>query len=206
MSVQKRSIDSVQEQWDAAIQSIRSLPVYNGLILTPQLGLIPLQQNPTSGLWEFAHLQSGELPKIVDGQYILTDDTGIILTLLPGSAFWMGANKTGTHNVDPRAKETEGPVHQVELAPFFMSKYEMTQGQWLRMNEQNPAAYPIGTELNPSQSPHCTPSNKSHGRKLAPLYIDTISNSPRKPNGSMPHGVYEQPPIQLQLPTQCSDG
>jgi serine/threonine protein kinase/formylglycine-generating enzyme required for sulfatase activity len=149
MSIQERSIDSVQDRWNDAIQSIQHLPIYNGLILAPQLGLIPLQQNPTSGLWEFAHLQSGTPPEIVDGQYVLTDDTSIILTLLPGSAFWMGANKTGTHNIDPRAKETEGPVHQVELAPFFMSKYEMTQGQWLRMNTHNPAAYPVGTEMEP---------------------------------------------------------
>lgn len=149
MSIQERSIDSVQDRWNEAIQSIQRLPIYNGLTLTPQLGLVPLQPNPTSGLWEFAHLQSGNPPEIIDGQYILTDDTGIILTLLPSSAFWMGANKTGTYNIDPRAKETEGPVHQVELAPFFMSKYEMTQGQWLRMNAHNPAAYPVGTEMQP---------------------------------------------------------
>ena len=36
-----------------------------------QLGLIPLHQDPINGLWEFAHLQSGTPPEIVDGKYVL---------------------------------------------------------------------------------------------------------------------------------------
>ena len=149
LTLRERSIDEQQAQWASAIQSIQKHPMYGGLNIEPQLGLIPLHQDPTSGLWEFAHLQSGTPPKIVDGKYILTPETGIVLTLLPASSFWMGATKDGTRNLDPRSKETEGPVHLVELGAFFISKYEMTQGQWLRMNETNPAAYPVGTDLKP---------------------------------------------------------
>ena len=149
LTLQDRSITDHQEKWTVAIQSIKEHPMYGGLTLAPQLGLIPLQQDPTSGLWEFGHLQSGKPPEIVEGKYVLTSETSIILTLLPPSSFWMGATKDGQRNIDPRSKETEGPVHLVDLDAFFISKYEMTQGQWLRMNEVNPAAYPVGTALKP---------------------------------------------------------
>ena len=80
-------------------------PMYDGLHIEPQLGLIPLHQDPTSGLWEFAHLQSGTPPEIVDDKYILTPETSIVLTHclpvpLDGATRW-------THNIDPRSKETE---------------------------------------------------------------------------------------------------
>ncbi len=149
LTLRERSIDDHEAQWTAALQSVKDHPMYDGLNIEPQLGLIPLHQDPTSGLWEFAHLQSGTPPEIVDGKYVLTPETGIVLTLLPASSFWMGATKDGSRNIDPRSKETEGPVHLVDIGAFFISKYEMTQGQWLRMNENNPAAYPVGTDLKP---------------------------------------------------------
>lgn len=149
LTLRERSIDDHNARWASAIQGIQEHPMYDGLNMEPQLGLIPLHQDPISGLWEFAHLQSGTPPEIVDGKYVLTPETGIVLTLLPASSFWMGATKDGTRNIDPRSKESEGPVHLVDLGAFFISKYEMTQGQWLRMNENNPAAYPVGTDLKP---------------------------------------------------------
>ena len=99
---------STNAQWLSAIQGIKEHPMYDGLHIEPQLGLIPLHQDPTSGLWEFAHLQSGTPPEIVDDKYILTPETSIVLTLLPPSSFWMGATKDGSRNIDPRSKETEG--------------------------------------------------------------------------------------------------
>ncbi len=38
----------------------------------------------------------------------------------------------------------EGPVHEVALDPFFLSKYEMTQGQWLTFTGKNPSRYKPG--------------------------------------------------------------
>jgi len=38
----------------------------------------------------------------------------------------------------------EGPVHAVPLAPFFLSKYELTQGQWQRFSGRNPSYYTRG--------------------------------------------------------------
>jgi formylglycine-generating enzyme required for sulfatase activity len=44
-------------------------------------------------------------------------------------------------NYDPNARSDEMPVHRVTLSPFFLSKYEMTQGQWLRSRGTNPSYY-----------------------------------------------------------------
>jgi formylglycine-generating enzyme required for sulfatase activity len=44
-------------------------------------------------------------------------------------------------NFDPEAHENESPVHEVELSPFFLSKYEMTQGQWERFVGRNPSQF-----------------------------------------------------------------
>ena len=32
-------------------------------------------------------------------------------------------------------------MHEVTLSPFFLSKYEMTQGQWLRFAGENPSQW-----------------------------------------------------------------
>lgn len=101
---------------------------YPGLNLQPQMGLVPIGQNKNDGanLWEFAHLMTGEPAKRgADGQLILTDETGVVFVLLPGGEF-------------KRGKKIQ---HKMQLSPFFMSKYEMTQGQWKRLTGSNPSLY-----------------------------------------------------------------
>ena len=45
-------------------------------------------------------------------------------------------------------EEVEGPVHEVQISgPFFMSKYEITQGQWQEVTATNPARFK-GAGLN----------------------------------------------------------
>lgn len=53
----------------------------------------------------------------------------------------------GTPNVDPHTKSSEGPIHTVTLNPFFIGKYEVTQGQWKRFTKENPAAYSPGRTI-----------------------------------------------------------
>jgi hypothetical protein len=45
---------------DQATAAIAASPKYGGLKLEPQLGLLPIGLDPESGLWEFAHLATGE--------------------------------------------------------------------------------------------------------------------------------------------------
>jgi formylglycine-generating enzyme required for sulfatase activity len=129
-------------RWEACASAISS--AYHGLTLAPQMALVPIGPDPHSGLWEFWHMATGEEPRRdANGALLMTEDSGAVLVLLPGGMFWMGAQRedpTG-RNHDPQAQHDEGPVHEVSLASFFLSKYELTQGQWLRMTGHNPAYY-----------------------------------------------------------------
>ena len=40
-------------------------------------------------------------------------------------------------------------MHEVDLEPFFISKYEMTQGQWKRLTGRNPFAGALVTKIKP---------------------------------------------------------
>ncbi|MEM7233501.1 MAG: SUMF1/EgtB/PvdO family nonheme iron enzyme, partial [Planctomycetota bacterium] len=152
-SIVKRSIEDRRSSWDEAIRSIANeeeCPLYRGLRIKEQIGLVPIGRDSDSGLWEFAHLQSGDIPARdpKTKKLVLTEEMSIVLVLIPGGSFTMGAVKPtddsplGSPNVDPGATVEEGPLHEVKLNPFFLSKYEMTQGQWERFTGENPCFYP----------------------------------------------------------------
>ncbi len=127
--------------WRKAIAAIgRPERPYKGLRIRPQLGLLPLGPDPKSGLWEFAHVLSGETPvRDAKGRLKLTEQTSIVLVLLPATKIWIGASRKSRRNRDPNASSDENPVHRVTLRPFFISKYELTQGQWKRLTGENPS-------------------------------------------------------------------
>ncbi|HET9328784.1 MAG TPA: bifunctional serine/threonine-protein kinase/formylglycine-generating enzyme family protein, partial [Candidatus Eisenbacteria bacterium] len=149
------TIESRRQAWDAAIASIANRsqsPWYGGLRISPQLGLVPIGRDPQSGLWEFAHLQSGQpASRGATGHIRMTDSTGIVLVLIPGGRYFMGATPdrralpAGAGNLDPFSRLEESPVHEVALDPFFISKFEMTQGQWRRLMHENPSECAAGT-------------------------------------------------------------
>jgi serine/threonine protein kinase/formylglycine-generating enzyme required for sulfatase activity len=124
--------------WHRSLPKIRA--AYSGLELPPEarMGLVPIGEDPDpeSGLWEFANLMTGE-PAVRggDGKLVLTEQTGIVLVLIPGGTFSMG---------DPETKWTKHNLHEVELSPYWLSKYEMTQGQWQRLTGRNPSSYGPG--------------------------------------------------------------
>ena len=131
------------DAWARALPAIRE--TYPGLDLEPQMGLVPIGQDPESGLWEFAHLMTGEPAVRGEGdELVLKEDTGVVLVLLRGGSFWMGAqgDDPDGRNYDPwKIDNDEGPVHEVELTPFLLSKYELTQAQWERVSGKNPSYY-----------------------------------------------------------------
>jgi formylglycine-generating enzyme required for sulfatase activity len=145
-SIAERSVSGTKakELWSEAIAAIASSPKYAGLRLTAQLGLLPIGPDPASGLWEFAHLMTGEpAERESDGLLRLTEATGLVLVLIPGGTFQMGAQSSdpALPNYDALAQRNEGPVHSVSLSAHFLSKYEMTQGQWQRASGSNPSQY-----------------------------------------------------------------
>ena len=132
------------DRWAQAAAAIAAHPAYGGLELSPQTGLVPIGTDPDSGLWEFWHVATGEEPRRgEDGKLLLTEEMGLVLVLIPPGSFWMGASADpgAVQNYDPQAKAEEGPVHEVTMSAYFLSKYEMTQGQWLAATGDTPSGY-----------------------------------------------------------------
>ena len=130
-----------------AIADVQSAPAYRGARIAPQRGLVPLGADPRSGLWEFAELASGEVPERgPDGALVLDERSALVLVLVPGGRFRMGAQSfdPAGADYDPGALSAEGPPHEVELAPFFVAKHELTQAQWTRLAGANPSQYQDG--------------------------------------------------------------
>lgn len=171
--IEERSVAAFAAEWDAAIRAVgeagESNP-YGKLVLRPQTGLVPLGADPASGLQEFAVLDTGEIPVRDDaGALQLGPDFAVVLVLVPGGSFRMGADNLA----DPWSAEVERPVHEVEVGPFFIGKFEVTQGQWLRMAGDNPSQMRPGgakqgvekfTLRNPVESVSWTSCNEVLGR------------------------------------------
>ncbi|MEM7205010.1 MAG: bifunctional serine/threonine-protein kinase/formylglycine-generating enzyme family protein [Planctomycetota bacterium] len=137
------------ELWSQAIARVRRSTVYGGWGgLRPQLGFVPLGPDPQSGLEEFAFPLTGDVPRRnVRGELQITETSSLVFVLIPGGEFIMGAQRDpGGENYDPEAAAHEAPAHPVRLQPFMLSKFEMTQGQWLRAAGSNPSLYKAGYE------------------------------------------------------------
>lgn len=157
LDLRRRSLEEplARRAWREAIAAIRSSDdqrasrLYRKLEIEPQCGLLPVGMDPDSKLWEFAHLPSGAAPvrHTESGKLLLDERTGIVLVLIPGGSFWMGAQRSDPNwwNHDSRALDNESDgawrPRRMDLAPFFLSKYELTQGQWQRIAGRNPSAF-----------------------------------------------------------------
>lgn len=150
-TVRQRSIVDEKDAWDRAIADIADPrhPHYRGLAITPQEGLVPLGRDQDSGLWEFWVLGTGPRPAwdgdVMAGRVRMAERSGIVLVLLRGGDTAIGSQKrdpAGRH-FDLNAGEDDAPtvVVDVELDPFFISKYEMTQAQWIEATGRNPSQY-----------------------------------------------------------------
>jgi formylglycine-generating enzyme required for sulfatase activity len=151
-TVYERTIASRRAEWADAIRSIadrRECPRYGGMVIAPQVGLVPLGRDPGSGLWEFGHVQSG-VPPVRDagGNLKITTESSLVMVLVPGGRFWMGSDSLRWDNPqvdsgDPDSRFDERPPHQIRLDPFFVSKYEMTRAQWARITAVDLESTPI---------------------------------------------------------------
>jgi len=123
IKVAERSVTDPEgaQAWNVAIEAIAASPKYGGQRITPQLELLPLGPDPDSGLWEFAHLGTGEPAlRASDGKIMLGPENGIVFVLLPSG------------RVPVEDGKSQSPLNEVQLDPFFLSKYEMTVEQWKR--------------------------------------------------------------------------
>jgi serine/threonine protein kinase/formylglycine-generating enzyme required for sulfatase activity len=150
-AVGRISLEDQVQAWTACCDAVAASSVYQGLRMAPQVGLVPLGRNERTGLFEFWHVPSGDRPAwdAATGRVKLDDGTGLVLVLLPPGTFAMGARKPDPGpgpgpNLDPDATPFEAPVHSVSLDAFFLSRFEMTQGQWRRWVGDNPSHFLIG--------------------------------------------------------------
>ena len=131
--------------WEEVKKDLSTDPRLSKLRL-PMPGLIPLDKNPRTGLWEFWYVPSGSKPRLIHEQddgsisrYAIEHDTGLVFVLLPGGDTTMGATLEDDHpRHDPDAQDAEQPLQSVTLEPFLISKYEMTIGQWARFVGHHP--------------------------------------------------------------------
>ncbi len=150
-SVEQATIHEPDALWRNAIEAIADparSPAYGGLEIRPQLGLLPLGPDPRSGLWEFVHLRTGEpARRDARGELVLGPETGVVLVLIPGGQARLGAQRVDPAGLryDPHARPEESPFRGIRLEPYFLSKYELTQAQWLRAAGTNPSMFPAGT-------------------------------------------------------------
>ncbi len=165
-TLRERTIGSTEarESWIRALSLIRQdSQKYEGLDLEPQLGLVPIGRDPASGLFEFVHQASGEVPdRGADGTLRITEDTGIVLVLLLGGDTLIGAQSEDdtAPTFDLQASPFESELVDVDLDPFFIGKHEVTLAQWWRITGREPNALipgrirggRIATRRNPVES------------------------------------------------------
>lgn len=153
MSVVDLTIATHQVAWNAAAKRVAADPRFRGFILKPQVGLVPIGPDPSSGFEEFGHVQTGSTPlrDPATGKLQLDPDFGLVMILLPGGRVRTGNDPvTGTRPAtapfaDPGYREWEGPSNETELSPFFISKYEMTIGQWRAIHPEASIEFHKGT-------------------------------------------------------------
>lgn len=136
-----------QDRWQNTALQVAADPRFADLDLQPIPGLVPLGPDPVSGLQEFAHPASGVVPER-DGRGLLRIDrhSGLVFVLVPGGTFTMGRVEG-----DLRADDDE-PQRDVQVPAQLISKFEMTQGQWLRLTGNTPSRYGPGSFFGDGQT------------------------------------------------------
>lgn len=111
-----------RQTWDVARKSILNSPLYVGLRVPIQCGLLPIGADPVTGLWEFVDIETGSIPdRASSGTLIITAESGVVYVLLPSDEVPVEHGRQGTS------------INNVVLDPFFLSKYELTRAQGQRI-------------------------------------------------------------------------
>ncbi len=121
------------QPWFLVDQSDGQGYVYADLLQQAGAVVIPIQAvTPEKNSGDWSVLKQGDT---------MTDKvTGMKFVYVPKGCFKMGSP------VDEDGHDTdEGPVHEVCVDAFWMGKYEVTQGEWQTVMDDNPAGFQKGT-------------------------------------------------------------
>lgn len=149
IAAQGRAAVEHAADWTAVAARVASDDRYAGIALAPQYGLVPLGPDPVSGLEEFVDSTSGAIPRRDDaGRLIANADDGVVFVLVPAGICVQGAQYRDPEapRYDADTDESTVPLRRLSLDAFFLSKYEVTQEQWMRATGSNPSLHPKGTK------------------------------------------------------------
>ncbi len=122
------SPESIEVAWQKVRSELSIAKGWPPLESIPHL--FPFQKNELTGLWEFVDLRAGLVPRIdANGAFPFDEENGTIFVLLPGRTFIMGSPP------EEEGRKSNETQHTVSLSPFFISKYELPQKEWIRVME-----------------------------------------------------------------------
>ncbi|MCR9246511.1 MAG: formylglycine-generating enzyme family protein [bacterium] len=127
--------------WEAARRDLAKDRRFAGFELEPIAYLLPLGKNASTGLWEFWAPETGAkpewskdpLPNAPEGSSantLMSPESALVFVLVPGGKFQMGQSDAAPN--PSRGVSIGRPRHEVTVKPFLVSKFEVTQAQWLR--------------------------------------------------------------------------
>lgn len=123
---QEPSADAV---WQRVAERVAAHLEYDGMVLRPQAGLVPLGRDPDSHLEEFWVIGTGApIARASNGRLERRDDGALVLVLAPGGEFEMGASDRELQARVSRAEEH--PRRRVRIAAHFVAKTPVTQLQF----------------------------------------------------------------------------
>lgn len=141
-------LESQARSWRECLDRLGQDPRFAGVAPTARPDLVPIGPDPRSGLEEFWQPTSGDRPARDPGTGALElgESTGLVFVLLPGGRYLKGAQSEvpDAPGFDSHAGPQEGPVTEEVVAPLYFSKYEIDQGQYLRLAVENPSMHGPG--------------------------------------------------------------
>jgi serine/threonine protein kinase/formylglycine-generating enzyme required for sulfatase activity len=143
-TIAMRTIEQHRGAWGETAAALAADPRFASMRpLKPQLGLIPLGRNE-AGLFEFALAETGDPPARIAGSrpMEIMIETAAVLVLMPG----------GTLRFDPEPapdgrRASEDDLLPADVGPHFLGKHEITQAQWRRVMNDNPAVAQPGRTI-----------------------------------------------------------
>jgi formylglycine-generating enzyme required for sulfatase activity len=152
-----------EDAWIRAHDRLKEDARFAGWLPEPLPELYPLGPDPDSGLEEFWLITSGTRPvRDEAGRLALAPGQGLVLVLLPGGHYVRGVMQASTYPAATwetlRALDWErralldgpetNPAVPIEVTPFFLSKWELTQDQYQRLAGSNPSRFAPEREPN----------------------------------------------------------